>query len=81
MVKIKLVDPPDGWRYGFPAPLQKNYRQQLIKAGYPKQDIDFAIKRSRYWETANETQENTETKKSSDGSRTIPFFRSARKKP
>jgi len=43
-----LVDPPSGWMYGFPAPLQKDYEQQLKDAGYPEKDIPFAIKYSRY---------------------------------
>lgn len=45
-----IVDPPSGWMYGFPAPLQDDYRQQLIDAGYPEADLDFAMKHSRYWE-------------------------------
>lgn len=49
--KITIVDPPDGWRYGFPAPLQKDYEQQLRLAGYPERDIDLALKWSRYWES------------------------------
>lgn len=48
--KVTIVDPPSGWRFGFPAPLQADYRQQLIDAGYPEKDLDFAIKYSRYWE-------------------------------
>jgi predicted house-cleaning noncanonical NTP pyrophosphatase (MazG superfamily) len=48
--KITMVDPPSGWMFGFPAPLQKDYKDQLKEAGYPPEDIDFAIKHSRYWE-------------------------------
>lgn len=44
-----IVDPPGGWRYGFPAPLQEDYRAQLLDAGYPTTDIDMALKYSRYW--------------------------------
>lgn len=51
---MTIVDPPSGWKYGFPAPLQKDYRQQLIDAGYPKEDIQFALKHSRYWERLDE---------------------------
>ena len=43
-----LVDPPEGWKYGFPAPLQSNYRQQLINAGYPENMIEMALRHSRY---------------------------------
>jgi len=34
-----LVDPPSGWMYGFPAPLQEDYEQQLKDAGYPEKNI------------------------------------------
>jgi len=47
---VLIVDPPSGWRHGFPAPLQADYKQQLITAGYPKKVLGFAIKHSRYWE-------------------------------
>lgn len=43
-----LVDPPSGWMYGFPAPLQEDYEQQLRDAGYPEWDIPLALKHSRY---------------------------------
>jgi hypothetical protein len=43
-----LVDPPSGWMYGFPAPLQEDYEAQLRKAGYPEKDIPLALKHSRY---------------------------------
>lgn len=43
-----LVDPPEGWRYGFPAPLEDDYPAQLRKAGYPEKDIELALKHSRF---------------------------------
>lgn len=43
-----LVDPPTGWTYGFPAPLEDDYEAQLRKAGYPEKDIPLALKHSRY---------------------------------
>lgn len=43
-----LVDPPSGWRYGFPAILQEDYVQQLRDAGYPEKDIPLALQHSRY---------------------------------
>lgn len=46
---ITIVDPPSGWRYGFPAPLTNDYRGQLRLAGYPEKDIEFALAHSRYW--------------------------------
>lgn len=43
-----LVDPPSGWMYGFPAPLEDDYENQLRKAGYPERDIPLALRHSRY---------------------------------
>ena len=51
-----IVDPPSGWRYGFPAPLQDDYRQQLVDAGYPVADLDLAMKHSRYWHESEKTK-------------------------
>lgn len=50
MTKVLIVDPPSGWRYGFPAPVKEDYRQQLLDHKYPDEDIEFAVKHSRYWE-------------------------------
>jgi hypothetical protein len=52
MAKVLMVDPPSGWKYGFPKPLdkEKSYEQQLKEAGYPEEDIPFALKHSRYYE-------------------------------
>ena len=51
MIKtVLVVDPPEGWKYGFPAILQEDYRTQLKNHGYPKELMDFAITGSRYWE-------------------------------
>lgn len=52
-----LVDPPSGWAYGFPAPLQEDYVAQLRKAGYPEKDIPLALKHSRYIGTKEELEE------------------------
>ena len=60
---VLIVDPPSGWRHGFPAPLQADYKQQLITAGYPKKDLGFAIKYSRYWEL---TVDLPDTKEAND---------------
>jgi len=43
------VDPPSGYLYGFPKPLERDYEGQLRNAGYPEKDIDFALKWSRYF--------------------------------
>jgi hypothetical protein len=52
-----LVDPPSGWRYGFPDFLQEDYRQQLINAGYPEEDLELALKHSRYIEVSENNNE------------------------
>lgn len=51
-----IVDPPSGWMYGFPAPLQGDYAQQLRDAGYPERDIPLALKHSRYMGTYEELE-------------------------
>lgn len=51
-----LVDPPRGWAYGFPAPLQEDYEQQLRDAGYPEKDIPLALQYSRYLGTREELE-------------------------
>ncbi len=43
-----FVDPPEGWRYGFPAVLRGDYTQQLRDAGYPEKDIPMALRHSRF---------------------------------
>jgi hypothetical protein len=48
-MKMLFVDPPEGWKYGFPAPAQNDYLQQLLDAGYPEDKIPFALKHSRYF--------------------------------
>ncbi len=47
-----LVDPPSGWRYGFPKPYdkEKGLEQMLREAGYPEDDFPVALQYSRYWE-------------------------------
>jgi hypothetical protein len=49
-----IVDPPSGWMYGFPAVLEEDYVAQLIKHKYPLEDIELALKYSRYWEAEDE---------------------------
>lgn len=38
-----MIDPPSGWKYGFPKELPKgveNVTEWLIENGYPKSEID-----------------------------------------
>ena len=56
--KQLVIDPPSGWRYGFPKPIPAGYiknasimRIWLHDQGYPANMIEIALKYSRYWET------------------------------
>ena len=58
MTKQLIIDPPAGWKYGFPKPMPeeimdgsiKEFSNWLIKEGYPREDIELAVRHSRYWE-------------------------------
>lgn len=61
--KTLIIDPPEGWRYGFPKPVHDEFHtlgsdfdlgSWLIAEGYPEDMIELAVKHSRYWETDNE---------------------------
>jgi hypothetical protein len=41
--KRKMIDPPSGWKYGFPKEIPEhvdNTRQWLLDNGYPQHEID-----------------------------------------
>jgi hypothetical protein len=46
---VLIVDPPSGWKYGFPAPAEDDYGAQLRLHKYPEKDIEFAMRHSRYY--------------------------------
>ena len=58
---MMLVDPPSGWKYGFP----RNYNSKtdgdlgefLVKHGYPRGDIDFALRHCRFISSGSEWSE------------------------
>ena len=59
MTKKLMIDPPSGWKYGFPKPLPEefftlgsdfNLEKWLVDEGYPECEVDLALKCSRYWE-------------------------------
>jgi len=53
MAKRTIIDPPEGWRYGFPKPIPDDITdlsEWLFGEGYPMDMIPLAIKYSRYWE-------------------------------
>jgi len=52
---ITFVDPPEGWRYGFPKPYPhgndySKLREWFLSEGYPEKDIELALKYSWYRE-------------------------------
>jgi hypothetical protein len=53
-----MVDPPQGWRYGFPKSYDKSRDGDLgmflKNGGYPVEDIDFALRYLRMWPENNE---------------------------
>ncbi len=55
---VTMIDPPNGWRYGFPKPMPKRFddfkeqREWLVSEGYPQKEIDSYgdYFYCRYWE-------------------------------
>jgi len=42
-MKTKIIDPPSGWKYGFPKPIPNDIKDTeawLIEYGYPQEEID-----------------------------------------
>jgi hypothetical protein len=49
------IDPPSGWKYGFPKLYSstvdgEDIRSWLLLNGYPEKDVDFALNYLRMWE-------------------------------
>ena len=41
--KVKMIDPPSGWKYGFPKALPEDVvdtKKWLVENGYPQTEID-----------------------------------------
>jgi hypothetical protein len=69
--KVLMCDPPEGWKYGFPKPLNDedfylmksgndvNIHRWLIEQGYPKEAIDSygELFYCRYWESEIEVED------------------------
>ena len=53
-----MVDPPSGWRYGFPAlwdrKIHPKLEDLLREKGYPEKDIEFARQYMRMWRPNDE---------------------------
>jgi len=50
---VLMVDPPMGWMYGFPKPVDesKTMREMLIEAGYPSSQLAHALEHLRFFKT------------------------------
>jgi hypothetical protein len=58
---VKMIDPPSGWKYGFPKPIPENITDLdswLIENGYPKEIIDELGEYffCRYWNVEDSEQ-------------------------
>jgi hypothetical protein len=54
-----MIDPPSGWKYGFPKPLPdevENVKEWLLEQGYPQREIDLCGKHFHYrtWEQTDD---------------------------
>ena len=54
--KYKVIDPPEGWMYGFPRAVPEEILEDdkllkgwLVSHGYPEEKLELAMKHSRYW--------------------------------
>lgn len=52
-MKILMIDPPSGWRYGFPMGYTPNegetMEEFIVRHGYPKEDAAWACQNMRIW--------------------------------
>lgn len=56
---VRMIDPPSGWKYGFPKPIPndvENVLEWLIREGYPEKEIKACGDHfyCRYWEKEGE---------------------------
>jgi len=65
MAKVIIVDPPEGWKYGFPKVLprerQDEIHQWLVEEGYPRKLLNDLIEAKvfhmRFWEQEENVDE------------------------
>jgi hypothetical protein len=55
-MKTRIIDPPSGWKYGFPKPIPddiKDVISWLVENGYPQEEIDKLGEHfyCRYWDS------------------------------
>ena len=71
MARLTMVDPDEGWRYGFPKPAPENIGEEdfdlygwLVSEGYPQEKIDYWQDSSlgyvpcRWWEQEEDDTSN-----------------------
>ena len=57
---VTYVDPPSGWKYGFPRPIPEDRREDvmkwLVEVGYPQREIEACGKYfyCRFWDEVEE---------------------------
>lgn len=61
---IKMIDPPSGWKYGFPKQIPEgvvDVLAWLVSEGYPQAEIDScgSYFYCNHWEESNENLSNT----------------------
>jgi hypothetical protein len=60
---VLMIDPPSGWKYGFPMPVPdprpENMMDWLVEQGYPQKEIDACGQYfyCRYWETETKIED------------------------
>jgi len=57
-----MIDPPSGWKYGFPLPLPPQVKDTipwLLDHGYPQEEVDLCGSHfyCRYWEHEMEEED------------------------
>ena len=62
---VMMIDPPSGWKYGFPMPIDLNESkgrvlEWLVEHGYPQKEIDACGEYfyCRYWEHEMEVSDD-----------------------
>ncbi len=55
-MKTRIIDPPSGWKYGFPKPIPDDIKDVipwLVENGYPQEEIDKLGEHfyCRYWDS------------------------------
>ena len=61
-MKVKMIDPPKGWLYGFPKEIPEdidNTTEWLIDNGYPEHDVDWAAQHMRWWPVGEGDEDET----------------------